>query len=71
MITSTNLKEAYKLTFKDLNPGENKLNTSLVLAVFHPTTSAAIESYFENCRDFSDLLKLTNVWWTISNSKQK
>lgn len=71
MITSTNLKEAYKLTFKDLNPGENKLNTSLVLAVFHPTTSVAIESYFENCRDFSDLLKLTNVWWTISNSKQK
>ena len=71
MITSANLKKAYKLTFKDLYPGENKQNTSLVLAVFHPTTSAAIESYFENCKDFSDLLKLTNVWWTISNSKQR
>ena len=43
MITSANLKKAYKLTFKDLYPGENKQNTSLVLAVFHPTTSAAIE----------------------------
>ena len=41
-----NLIKAYKLTYKVLDPGDNKQRVPLALAIFDPTTSAAIESYF-------------------------
>ena len=47
----------------------NKQSVPLVLAIFHETTSAAITSYFPQCNDASNFLKLINTWWVISNSK--
>ena len=42
-----NLRNAPKLTFKTLHPGDNKQDVSRALNVFHPSTSAAIENYFQ------------------------
>ena len=44
---------------------------SLAPSTFDATTSAAIESYYPDHCDASGFLKLINLWWTISNSKQK
>ena len=41
-----NLRKADKLTYKVLHPGDNKQSVPLALAIFDPTTSTAIESYF-------------------------
>ena len=41
-----NLRKANKLTYKVLHPGDNKQSEPLALAIFDPTTAAAIESYF-------------------------
>ena len=43
----------------------------MALAVFHETTAAAIEYYFEDKDDASGFLKLFNSWWTIVNSKER
>ena len=44
---------------------------SLALSIFDATTSAAIKSYYLERYDVLGLLKLINLWWTISNSKQR
>ena len=44
---------------------------SLALSIFDATTSAAIESYYLDRYDVSGFLKLINLWWKISNSKQR
>ena len=44
---------------------------SLVLSIFDATTSLAIKIYYLDCYDASGLLKHINLWWTISNSKQR
>ena len=41
------------------------------LAIFHETTIAAILSYFPDCDDAAQFLRLINTWWTISNSKAR
>ena len=41
-----NLRKARKLTYKALHPGDNKQSVPLALAVFDPTTSGALSSYF-------------------------
>ena len=70
-LLQSNLKKGFKLSYKSLHPGENKQSVPLALAIFDPATSAAIESYFPDRTDASSFLKLINIWWTISNSKQK
>ena len=64
-----NLRKANKLTYKVLHPGDNKQSVPLALAIFNPTTSAAIESYFPESNAAAQFLRLINLWWTISNSK--
>ena len=66
-----NLKKAHKLSYKSLHPGDNKQSVPLALSIFDQSTSAAIQSYFENRQDASEFLKLINTWWTIVNSKQQ
>ena len=66
-----NLRKANKLTYKVLHPGDNKQSMPLALAIFHATTSAALESYFPEHNSASKFLELINIWWTMSNSKQK
>ena len=41
-----NLRKAYKLTYKSLHPSDNKQFVLLVLSIFDPTTSVAIESCY-------------------------
>ena len=65
------MRKAYKLTYKVLHPGDNKQSVPLALAIFDPTTSAAIESYFPESNAAAQFLRLINLWWTISNSKQQ
>ena len=65
-----NLRKAPKLTYRALHPGNNKENVNLVLSVFHPSTSAAIESYYPGRKDAAGFLKLIYIWWTLMNSKQ-
>ena len=66
-----NLRKANKLTYKVLHPGANKQSVPLALAIFGPTTSATIESYFPKRDAAAQFLRLINLWWTISNSKQQ
>ena len=54
-----------------MHPGDNKQSVSLALSIFDATTSAAIKSYYLERYDALGLLKLINLWWTISNSKQR
>ena len=65
------MRKANKLTYKVLHPGDNKQSVPLALAIFDPTTSAAIESYFPESNAAAQFLRLINLWWTISNSKQQ
>ena len=66
-----NLRKANKLTYKVLHPGDNKQSLPLALVIFDPTTSAAIESYFPESNAAAQFLRLINLWWTMSNSKQQ
>ena len=66
-----NLRKAHKLSYKALRPGDNKQSVPLALAIFDPTTFAALESYFSDRMDAAAFLKLINLWWTMSNSNAK
>ena len=66
-----NLRKANKLTYKVLYPGDKKQSEPLALAILDPATSAAIESYFPESNAAAQFLRLFNLWWTISNSKQQ
>ena len=63
------MRKANKLTYKVLHPGDNKQSVQSALAIFDPTTSAAIESYFPESNAAAQFLRLINLWRTISNSK--
>ena len=65
------LKKAYNLTSKSLHPGDNKQSVPLALSIFDATISAAIESYCPDRYNVSRFLKLINLWWTMSDSKQR
>jgi len=43
----------------------------LALSIFHETTSAAIISYFSECKAAADFLKVFDKWWNISNSRTR
>ena len=66
-----NLRKANKLNNKALHPGDNRQSVPLALEVLDSTTSAAIKSYYPQRKDAAGFLKLINIWWTISNSKQQ
>ena len=65
------LRKAPMLSYKSLHPGDNKQNVQLALNVFDRTTAVGITEYFPNSKDASEFVKLINIWWTISNSKQE
>ena len=64
-----NLRKTNKLTYKVLHPEDTKQSVPLALAIFDPTTSAAIESYFPEYNAAEQFLRLIILWWTLSNSK--
>ena len=68
---SANLNKALKLSYQALHPGNKKQSVPLALAIMHETTIAAARSYFPTRSDLSGFLNLINIWWTISNSKQR
>ena len=68
---STNLNKTPKLSYQALHPGNNKQSAPLALAIIHETTIAAARSYFPTRSDLSGFLNLINIWWIISNSKQR
>ena len=65
----SNLTKSPKLSYLELNPGNNKQNVPLTLE----TTITAAGSYFPNWRDVASFLEIFNTWWTISiwNCKQR
>ena len=65
------LRKAPKLSNETLHPGNNKQNVALALNVFDRSTAVAITEYFPNRKDAAEFLKLINIWWTISNSKNR
>lgn len=54
-----------------LHPGNCKQSVHIALAMFHPSMSAAIKTYFPEREDAATFLTLIHKWWTISNSKQR
>lgn len=66
-----NLRAAPKLTAEVLHPGNCKQNVAKALAIFDPSTIAAIRLYFPESKEAADFLHLFHVWWTVSNSKQR
>ena len=64
-----NLRAAPKLQAKVLHPGNCKQSVPVALAIFDPSTIAAIRHYFPQYADSAGFLELVNIWWTISNSK--
>lgn len=64
-----NLRAAPKITASVLHPGNCKQSVPVALAVFDPSTIAAIRNYFPDKEDSAGFLNLIYVWWTISNSK--
>ena len=67
----SNLKKAPKISARVLHPGNNKQSVPLALSIFHETTSAAIISYFPECKAAADFLKVFDKWWNISNSRTR
>ena len=65
------LRKAPKLSYKSLHPGDNKQSVPLALNIFDRTTAIGITEYFPEAKDASEFIKLINIWWTISNSKQE
>ena len=65
------LRQAPKLTYRALHPGNNKQSVKLALAIFDPTTTAAIKSYHPEREDAAGFLNLIFKWWTVCNSKQE
>jgi len=66
-----NIKAAVQLNAQALHPGNCKQSVPPALAIFHPTTSAAIKTYFPDRIHAANFLNLFNTWWIISNSKNR
>ena len=65
------LRAAPKITVSVNHPGSCKQRVPLALAIFDPTTPAAMERYFPADVVAARLLGLFYIWWTVSNSKNK
>ena len=59
------------MTFRSLHPGNNKQSVPLALAIFSPTTIAAMKNYFPNRPDSANFLELISKWWVIINSNSR
>lgn len=70
VLLEAHLRKAPEITYKVLHPGNCKQNVPVALAVFHETTSAAIEQHFPERKGSADFLRLINTWWIISNAKE-
>ena len=68
---AAHLKAAPKITSKVLHPGNCKQSVPVALAIFEESTSAAIQYHFPEKDDAAGFLKVFNLWFTISNSKQR
>lgn len=66
-----NLRAAPKLTKEVLHPAKNKQSVPVALAIFDPSTRAAILRYFPKAQDSADFLELFYTWWMIINSKER
>ena len=60
-----------RLSYRSLHPGDNKQSVPLALTIFDRSTAVGITEYFPESKDASEFIKLINIWWTISNSKQQ
>ena len=49
---------------------ETKQDVRVVLAMFDPSSIAAIKHYFRNNADSAEFLDLVKTWWVTSNSKR-
>ena len=65
------LRKAPRITYQAINPGNNKQNVSLALAIFDESTSAAIKSYFPDRLDAANILSCFHKLFVICNSKQR
>ena len=70
-LLDANLRKAPKIIHNVLHPGNCKQNVPVALAIFHESTSAALDSYFPEKKDGAEYLKLFNTWWILSNSKDQ
>ena len=59
------------MTPKVLHPGKCKQCVPTALAIFHDTTSAAIQNYFPDRKDSAEFLRLFSKWWIMSNAKNR
>ena len=66
-----NLRAAPKLSKTVLHPGNCKQSVPVPLAIFDPSTRAAILKYFPQVQDSADFINLFHTWWMVSNSKQR
>ena len=66
-----NLRAAPKLSKSVLHPGNCKQSVPTALAIFDPSTRAAVLKYYPQAQDAADFLNLFHTWWMISNSKQR
>ena len=67
----SHLHQAPKLTYRALHPGNNKQNVKLALAIFDPTTTAAMQYYNPEQEAAAGFLTLIFKWRTVCNSKHK
>ena len=65
------LRAAPKITASVIHPGSCKQSVPQALAIFDPTTSAAMERYFPDDVAAARFLGLFYIWWIVSNSKNK
>ena len=70
-LLQAHLRKAPKLTAKVLHPGSCKQNVPIALAVFDEKTYAAIVDYFPDRKDSAEFLRLFDIWWKVSNSKNQ
>ena len=66
-----NVRAAPKLTKQVLHPAKMKQSVPTALAIFDPTTRAALLRYFPQDEDSASFLELFHTWWTITNSKKR
>ena len=65
------LRAAPKLSKTILHPGNCKQSVSVALAIFDPSTRAAILKYFPQVQDSLHFIDLFHTWWMVSNSNKK
>ena len=68
---NAHLQKAPKLSYSVLHRGNNKQSVPLALAVFEPTTTSVIRSYFPEEYTTIAFLELIHAWWLVVNAKER